>query len=151
MARLDVAHSALTNGLLGSLTASDFALLQPSLSAVELPLRRQLESRSRRIEHAYFPISGLASLVANAGANHTIEVGIVGKEGMTGMALLLGSDLAMHETFIQSPGHGWRISADDLAAATKKSPSLHRALLRYIHVMMSQMASTTLANGRFRL
>lgn len=139
------------NGLLRQLSASDFALLQPGLSAIDLPLRRQLENRNRRIEYAYFIGSGLASLVASAGANHSIEVGIIGKEGMTGLPLLLGSDVALHETFIQSPGDGWRIAANDLQAALNKSATLHRSLLRFVHAMFSQMTSTTLANGRYKL
>jgi CRP-like cAMP-binding protein len=124
-------HAASANKLLGSLSAPDFALLQPGLSPVDLPVRRQLENRNRRIEHVYFLTRGLASLVISAGANHSIEVGIIGKEGMTGLSLLLDSDTAVHKTFIQSAGEGWRISTEDLRAALAQSP--------------------TLANGRYRL
>jgi CRP-like cAMP-binding protein len=148
---LNARHDALANGLLGSLSASDFALLRPALSAVDLPVRRQLENRNRRIEHVYFLTRGLASMVISAGANHSIEVSLVGKEGMTGISLLLDSDLAVHETFIQSAGHGWRIEADELRVATAKSNTLHRTLLRFTHVLVTQMTYTALANGRYRL
>ena len=148
---MGVQHAALENGLLASLSGSDFALLEPNLSAVDLPVRRQLENRNRRIEHAYFLRRGLASLVISGGANHSIEVALVGKEGMTGISLLLESDLAVHETFIQTPGDGWRIGTDDFRAAIAKSPSLHKALLRFAHVTLTQMSFTALANGRYRL
>jgi CRP-like cAMP-binding protein len=146
-----VKHEALANGLLGSLSSSDFALLQPNLTAIELPLRRQLENRNRRIEHAYFLRRGLASLVISAGSHHSIEVAIIGKEGMTGLSLLLESQTAIHETFMQSPGDGWRIGADALRAALVKSPTLRASLLRFAHVLVGQMSFTTLANGRYRL
>jgi CRP-like cAMP-binding protein len=148
---LELAHEALANKLLGSLSASDFALLQPHLSAVDLPVRRQLEGRNRRIEHVYFFSRGLASLVISAGANHSIEVGIVGKEGMTGISVLLESGIAMHETFVQSAGNGWRIGVDDLRAALAKSSSLHQTLLRFAHVLVSQITYTALANCRYKL
>lgn len=148
---MTVKHDATANKLLASLSAPDFALLEPNLSAVELPLRRQLENRNRRIEHAYFLRRGLASLVVSGGANHSIEVALVGKEGMTGISLLLQSDIAVHETFIQTAGDGWRIGAEELRAAMAKSPSLHKALLRFAHVTVTQMSFTALANGRYRL
>src|SRR5260370_431007 len=134
-----IKHGALENGLLASLSGSDFALLEPNLSAVELPVRRQLENRNRRIEHAYFLRRGLASLVVSGGANHSIEVALVGREGMTGISLLLQSEIAVHETFIQTAGDGWRIGAEELRAAMAQSPSMHKALLRFAHVTVTQM------------
>ena len=60
------------------------------LEAVDLPLRRRLETRNRRIEHVYFPDSGFASVVANGAGDRQIEVGLIGREGMTGMAIMMG-------------------------------------------------------------
>jgi CRP-like cAMP-binding protein len=139
------------NQILASLAAADLALLKPDLESVELPLRRQLELRGRTIEHIYFLDCGLASMVVSAGANHNIEVGIVGSEGMTGLPVLLGTDRPVHETFIQTAGHGWRITSEKLNAAIERSPSLHRCLLRYAHTLVTQMAYTALANGRYKI
>jgi len=113
-------------------------------------LRRQLEVQSRAIEYVYFLDSGLASMVVSGGANQNIEVGIVGKEGMTGLPILLGIERPVHETFIQTAGHGWRITSEKLKAAMERSPSLQRILLRYVHTLVTQMAFTSLANGRFK-
>ncbi|HSS13524.1 MAG TPA: Crp/Fnr family transcriptional regulator, partial [Rhizomicrobium sp.] len=90
-------------------------------------------------------------MVISAGAHHSIEVSVVGKEGMTGISLLLGSQQAMHETFIQAAGNGWRIEAEKLRAAFDKSATLHLTMLRYGHVLVTQMTYTALANGRYRL
>jgi CRP-like cAMP-binding protein len=148
---LDAGHQTLTNKLLGSLPASDFALLQPHLSAIDLPVRRQLEGRNRRIEHVYFFTRGLASLVVSAGATHSIEAAVIGREGMTGLSLLLESEISLHETFMQSAGAAWRISVADFRAAMAKSENLYKTFLRFAHVLVVQMSYTALANGRYKL
>jgi CRP-like cAMP-binding protein len=147
--RLAPTQKTFANRILTGLSAGDFALLQPSLSAVDLPVRRQLEIRNRKIEHVYFLESGLASVVVSAGAHQSIEVGIIGSEGMTGLAVLLESDRATHETFIQTAGHGWRIPAEELRLAMDKSATLHRHLLRYAYTLFTQLEFTALANGRY--
>jgi CRP-like cAMP-binding protein len=146
-----VAQSSSKNKILLRMAAPDFALLQPDLEIVELPVRRQLELRGRRIEHVYFPQSGLASMVVSSGANHSIEVGIIGCEGMTGLSVLLEGDRPWHETFVQTAGKGLRLPAEKLRAAMLKSPTLRTLLLRYAYNLVSQMAYTALANGRYKI
>jgi CRP-like cAMP-binding protein len=149
--QLVVAQTKIGNRVLANLERSDFALLQPDLEPVELPVRRQLELRNRPIENVYFLDSGLASMVVSAGAHHNIEVAILGYEGMTGLPVLLGTDRGMQETFIQTAGSGWRIPADKLRLAMNESPSLRETLLRYAHTLVTQMAYTALANGRYKI
>lgn len=139
------------NRILAGLSAGDASLLYPLLAAVELPVRKQLEARNRRIEHVYFLESGLASIVASGGTNHSIEIGIVGSEGMTGLSLLMATDRSPHETFIQAAGSGWRVSAQDLAEAMSQSVTLRDRFLRYGHALVVQMGYTALANGRYKL
>jgi CRP-like cAMP-binding protein len=145
------AQSKEGNQILAALQPADFALLQPHLEKVELPLRRQLEQRDRPVEMAYFPDSGLASMVVNASANHNIEVGIVGKEGMTGLSILLGGERPAYETFVQTVGSARRIAADKLRAAIEASHSLHWVFLRWANTLVTQMAYTALANGRYNI
>ena len=66
------------NKLLAGLSDDDALLLKPSLSLVELPVRKLMESRNRRIEFVYFLEGGLASMVATGGSNHSVEVAIIG-------------------------------------------------------------------------
>lgn len=146
-----LAQSNTGSQVLANLASPDFALLQPSLEKIELPLRRQLELRGRPIEYVYFLESGLGSMVVSAGANHNIEVGIIGREGMTGLPVLMDVDRPAHETFIQTAGTAQRIATGRLREALDKSPTLHRSLLRYAHTLVTQMAYTALANGRYKI
>jgi CRP-like cAMP-binding protein len=139
------------NKILAGISAADSLLLQPDLEAVDLPVRRQLELRNRPIENVYFLESGLASMVVSAGAHHNIEIGIVGNEGMTGLPILLEADRPSYETFIQTAGSGWRIATAKLRLAMETSPTLRQVFLRYAHTLVTQMAYTALANGRYKI
>ena len=65
-------------------------MLAPHLKSVDLPLRKRLEAPRRAIEHVYFPESGFASVVADGAVAQRVEVGMIGREGMTGLAVVLG-------------------------------------------------------------
>ena len=125
-------------------------MLGPHLEAVDLPVRKQLENRNKAIEHVYFIEHGFASVVAN-GTGRSIEVGLIGREGMTGLAVVMGTDRSPHDTFIQAAGDAQRISAAALRSAMEQSPALHRFFLRYGHAFVIQTAQTALANGRSKI
>jgi CRP-like cAMP-binding protein len=138
------------NRLLSRLSPEEFGLLQPYLEAVDLPVRKQLESRNKPIEAVYFLEHGFASVVAN-GTGRSIEVGIIGPEGMTGLSVIMGTDRSPHETYMQVGGDGQRLSSAKLGQAVQESPALHRHLLRYGHAFVVQTAQTALANGRSKI
>jgi len=140
-----------SNRILSRLPRADFALLEPHLEAVDLPLRRPLEASKKRIDQVYFIESGFASVVANGSNKASIEVGIIGREGMTGLAVVLGHDRAHHETYMQAAGNGLRISAANLRQVDGQSPALHRSMLRYAHAFLLQATTTALANGRSKI
>jgi CRP-like cAMP-binding protein len=134
------------NRLLAMLSSKDRELLEPDLEVIDLPLRRSLAQRNRRIEHVYFIDSGIASIVADSG--HPIEVGVIGKEGMSSVGVLLGSDRSDQDIYMQVAGAGRRIRAEILANADERSPSLHRALMRYVHSLIAQLTHTAQSNGK---
>jgi len=138
----------LQNRILSNLVRADFALLTPHLAPVDLPLRTALETSNGRIDTIYFLDRGFASVVANGSGERAIEVGIIGREGMTGLPVVLGHDRATHETYMQAAGAGWTIGAANLREAIGHSVQLHRALLRCAHAFLMQTTQTALANGR---
>jgi CRP-like cAMP-binding protein len=139
-----------SNKLLARLTRADADLLEPHLEQVELPVRKQLQAAKRRVDRVYFLESGIASIVANGG--HPIEVGMIGREGMTGASLLLGQDnRAPHQTYMQVAGRGLCLPAEHLRAAITRSTALHLVLLGYVHEFLTQTTHTALANGRSKI
>jgi CRP-like cAMP-binding protein len=135
------------NRLLNFLSADDRKLFTPHLKPVELKLRHTLEQANQPIEHIYFLDDGIASVVGDSKTFGQIEIGIIGKEGMTGLQVVLGNDRSPYETFIQIPGNGLRLEVEKLRAAMDKSRTLQQLLLRYVQVFMIQTSQTALSNA----
>jgi CRP-like cAMP-binding protein len=135
------------NRLLNFLPAHDRKLLTPHLKAVDLKLRHTLEKANQPIEHVYFIEDGIASVVGDSKTFGQIEIGIIGKEGVTGLYMILGSDQSPYETFMQVAGAGLQIETDKLRAAMDKSRTLHQLLLGYAQVFMVQTSQTALCNA----
>jgi len=140
-----------SNRLLNSLSTADFGLLGPNLEPLDLALRQVLETPNKRIDDVYFIDSGFASVVAIQAKQVRAEVGLIGREGMTGLPIVLGNHLSPQSTFIQAAGSGQRIDAIVLRKAINSSPSLHAALLRYVQAFMVQTTHTAVANACARL
>jgi CRP-like cAMP-binding protein len=137
--------------ILSCLSQQDQDLLLPLLRPVDLPLRKQLESRNRRIEFVYFISRGMASVVANGAGRGGIEIGVIGREGVTGVAVIMATDRSPYDTYMQLAGAGHRISAASLRSAMAESRSLQQLLLRCAYAFTIQTAQTALANGRFKI
>jgi CRP-like cAMP-binding protein len=140
-----------SNFILKRCSESDFGLLQPHLETIRMPVRKTLEARNRRIRTIYFMESGFASVVADGANRPSIEVGIIGREGMSGLAVVLGVERPVHETFMQVAGAAMCLAADSLRGAIDKSPSLHRELLKAAYAFQMQVTQTALANGRSKI
>ena len=148
---MTIAQATVRNRLLRAMTPDDFARLKPHLEPVTLSVKDMLVEPNQPIEHVYFLEAGLASVVAISPDNERLEVGHIGREGMTGEPILLTVDHTPHQTFIQVAGSGLRMPADELSAAMEASPSLKGLLLHWVQVLMIQTAQSALANGRFAI
>src|SRR5882757_1835494 len=94
--------------------------------------------------------SGLASVVAIQGGKQ-IEVGLIGREGMTGLPIVLGNHRSPHATYIQAAGAGRCIPSTELRKATRSSLSLRDALLKYVQAFGVQTSHTAISNAQSRL
>jgi CRP-like cAMP-binding protein len=139
------------NRLLSSLSKADFGLLQPYLESVGLAVRQVLETPNRRIDDVYFIDSGFASVVAIQAKQTKAEIGLIGREGMTGLAVVLGNHRSPQSTYIQAAGQGRRIDASELRKAMNSSPSLQGLLLKYVQAFMTQTTHTAVANACAKL
>ena len=143
---------AFGNRLLASLPLADQEELAPHLEAVTLKFRQRLETANRKVSNVYFVESGLGSVVAvAAGGRRQAEVGIIGREGMSGLAVVLGVERSPHETFMQVEGAGRRIGTEALRALMDASPCLTQHLLRYVYAFSVQAAHTALANAQGKI
>lgn len=123
-------------------------MLQPNLELVNLKLRQRLEAPHQAIPYVVFPENGVISVVARGSGNDHIEVGLIGREGMTGLAVIMGTDRSPNDTYVQIKGNGWRIAADALIRGMQKSSSMVRSFQLFVHVFLTQASHTALANGR---
>ena len=136
------------NRLLAVLSSADLALLQPHLNSLAVAVRHEIERPNRRIDAVYFMDAGIASVVAVLADKTEVEVGLIGPEGMTGMAVVLGGDQSPHSTYIQIAGEAQRIKADELRKAMRASHSLNSLLWKYVQAFNVQTTHTAIANAR---
>lgn len=135
------------NRLLAALAPSDRALLAADFEPIELPRLMKLEHPGRRIEHVYFPESGVVSMVS-VQDRIQVEVGLIGNEGMTALDVVNGGDRAVYSTYIQIAGRAQRMPAARLRKIVDERESLRRVLMRYAQSFIVQVTQTAVANAR---
>ena len=142
--------SGYRNRLLNTFAPADLALLRPHLRPVKFEQRQEMEAPELPIRHAYFMDEGIASVVAGAGSARA-EIGMIGREGVTALAVVMGNHKSPHAIFMQSTGSAWSIEADALRRAMAASAGLQGLLLRYAQIFLIQTAETAVANARLKL
>ena len=139
------------NKLLEALSPSDFEMLAPHLMPVVLRLKQELEQPNKRIVSVYFPDNGIVSVVALHPDHTRVEIGVIGGEGVSSTAVLLGNESSPHSTYVQIAGRGMRISAVNLRTTMQQSPSLQTLLHKYVQTFLVQTAHTAISNARATL
>jgi hypothetical protein len=141
-----VARPDFQNQLLQRLSDSDLELLG-SLTKVQLALRQHLNEAHRPLTALFFPEDSLASVVAEV-SKGTIEVGIIGREGVTSAWIVNGDTQSPFETFVQGPGYAYQVDAEEMRAALGRSDTLRQLFLTYARSYEIQVAATSIANGQ---
>jgi CRP-like cAMP-binding protein len=103
------------------------------------------------IRHVYFPNSGIISLLTPLDGHESVEVGLVGREGMAGMGLFLGSSISPVQMLVQGSGTATRIKATSFRNEIKHNPALQRELSHYLYAFMAQVAQTAACNRHHQL
>ena len=133
---------AVVNRLLEALPGADRRRVLASGETIDLALGDLLYTPGDRLTHAYFPLGGVISLIQPIDVGDSIEVGLVGAEGMFGTPLALGVDASPVRAVVQGAGPALRIDAAALGRELQRSAALQRELHRYIYVRMSQLSQT---------
>jgi hypothetical protein len=110
------------NLILSRLSKDDLDLILPFLEDAQLPVRKVLERPGRKVSIVYFPQTGFASVVADGG-KAPIEVGLIGREGVTGLSVVLGDSRNENQTFMQAAGNGKCIRAPGVRSQTDPLPT----------------------------
>jgi CRP-like cAMP-binding protein len=135
------------NLLLAALSRQEQTRLAPKLHRVQLALKDSLYEADEPIEHVYFPVNGVISLVTTANGK-TAEVGTIGNEGMVGLPLFLRSDRIHMRAFAQIPGESLRMAARDFRAEIRDPNSaLSLQLYRYTQAFLVQIAQSAACNA----
>ncbi len=129
----------------------DFALIQGALEPVQLEARTMIDRPGEPINFVYFLEEGMLSVISRFETSRDVEVGVVGREGMSGTPLLLNDGRSTYATNVQVAGYAQRLPTDVLTKALRTSRRLHDFLLRFVRAAEIQTASTASANGRAKL
>ncbi len=136
------------NLLLRSLSREDLALLEPHMHAVPLHRRMSLADADAPIGRVFFLQGGVASVVARGKDGTEVEVGLIGHEGVTPIAAVLGAETSPHDTYIQIGGsEALVIEAHMLRDLMRANQSLREALQRYAMAFLTQATNTAMSNS----
>jgi len=130
------------NRLLAALPESDLRRVLAGCETVELAFADVLYTPGERLSHVYFPTRSFISLIMPVDASASLEVGLIGNEGMFGIPLVLGVDVSPVRAVVQGAGSALRMDAPVFCHELGRSPSLQREIDRYVFVHLSQLAQT---------
>jgi CRP-like cAMP-binding protein len=130
------------NRILAALPAGEYRRLLPELEQIPLTYGEHIYERGDRIRYVYFPNSGIISLLAVAEADATLEVGIVGREGIVGIAVFLGVGISHINAIVQGQGFAMRMKTAAFLTECGKSEVLPRLLRRFTQSMFAQISQS---------
>ena len=130
------------NRLLQALPGVDRRRLLAACETVQLAFADRLYTPPQRLSHVYFPVSGIISLIMPIDVASSLEVGLVGNEGVFGVPLVLGADVSPVRAVVQGAGSALRIGAVPFHHELGRSTALQRTIDRYVCVQLSQLAQT---------
>ena len=130
------------NRLLAALPGSDLRRVLAGCETVELAFADVLYNPGERLSHVYFPTTSFISMIMPVDASASLEVGLIGNEGMFGVPLVLGVDVSPVSAVVQGAGSALRMDAPAFCRELGRSPAMQREIDRYVFVRLSQFAQT---------
>ncbi len=136
----------IANRLLAALPKKDYQTLHHQLEEVPLVFEEILYQPNVLISDVYFPNSGILSLLAGVNGRATLEVGLVGKEGMLGMSVFMGVNTSQNRVVVQGAGSAMKIKATAFRKHCNDGGILPRLLHRYSHSLITQITQSAICN-----
>lgn len=138
------------NRLLATLPKKEYERVLPKLKTVSLALGEELYETGDEIKHVYFPNDSIISLISQISETACLEVGMVGNEGMAGLAVFMGVGTSSTRALVQGSGTAMKMSSAAVRLEANQLGSLHRLLHRYSHSLLTQVSQSSVCN-RFHL
>ncbi|HEY6186465.1 MAG TPA: Crp/Fnr family transcriptional regulator [Pyrinomonadaceae bacterium] len=135
------------NRILAALPKNEYKRLLPHLKPIKLPQGKILYGAGEVVRHAYFPLGGMISLLSITESGKTIEVSMVGCEGMVGVPVILEFNITPYEIMVQLPCNALRIGAEVLRTEFNQGGILQKLLLLYLHTLLTQVSQSAACNG----
>ena len=142
---------ATNNLLLGRLSDRERESLMSDGETVKLRAGETLSDTGQPITHAYFPLDSAVTLLVSAAGQPPLEIGLIGREGMLGVPLILGVAAASFRGVVQGAGSAWRIEAKRLGRNLDSNAALRKCLLKYAHVRVVQIAHSAACRSFHRV
>ena len=134
------------NRLLAALPAEDYQRLLPDLKPVNFSLGDVIYESQGQMESVYFPTTSHVSLLYTMIDGSTAEVGLVGNEGLVGIALFMGGDTTPNRAIVQGAGDAFRMRAAAMQDEFRRGGTFQLALLRYTQALIVQISQTAVCN-----
>jgi CRP-like cAMP-binding protein len=135
-----------TNQVLSAIPTKQYGRLRSQLEPVALKFGQVLYQPGGMITHVYFPVDSLISLLTAVDRRRTLEVGMVGNEGMAGMPFILGMGVSGVRAIVQGEGTALRMAAVPFRTEFARNLALQQALFRYTYALMAQISQTAACN-----
>ena len=149
--QITLASDPRQNRLLAALPVAQFARWLPELESVTMPLGKSLYESGGTLSHSYFPTTSIVSLLYVMENGSSAEIGVVGNEGIVGIALFMGGQTTPSRAIVQSAGEGFRLKASLLLEEFNRAGPVLHLLLRYTQALITQMAQTAVCNRHHSL
>jgi CRP-like cAMP-binding protein len=134
------------NLILAALPNDVYKKLLPELEFVEMPLGHPLYESGGRLQHVYFPVEGIVSLLYVTEAGSSAELAVVGCEGMVGVSLFMGGETTPNRAVVQSACKAYRMPAASLKTSFAEGGALQLILLKFTQALITQISQTAVCN-----
>jgi CRP-like cAMP-binding protein len=135
------------NRLLAALPGEVFDRLLPHLQQISFAFGGVVYESSEQMEHIYFPTTCIVSLLYTMTDGATAEMGLVGNDGVVGIALFMGGNTVPNRAVVQVAGEAFRVQARVIKEEFKRGGPCQMLLLRYTQALMTQISQTAVCNS----
>jgi CRP-like cAMP-binding protein len=134
------------NHLLAEVTDEELSRLLPNLQLVSLPLGQIIYEPGEKLEYVFFPTTAIISLLYIMENGASAEIGVVGNDGLVGIAIFMGGDTTSNRAVVQSAGEALKIKPKSMKDEFTRGGRFHNLCLRYTQALITQISQTAVCN-----